>query len=95
MIPNAEECTLLVLTRKVEEVVHLVLDLETLALLARQIRETGEPVILTVKVVDTHATRARLGFEAPTCVKILREEVNPSAFNETTRHDTSNIPNGG
>lgn len=46
------------------------------------------PVIgLKIKLIKTSGNRARIGFEAPPVVKILREKLVPTGINNATSID--------
>ena len=64
---------MLVLSRKKDEQVFGLLDRETLEELLRTCPEEGHQI--GVAVVEIRGDKVRLGFEAPKCVPVHREEV--------------------
>lgn len=75
---------MLVLSRKVEESVSLTITEEGLTELLCEARSTGAPVLLCqVKVVQLRGPVVRLGFEAPSIVHVLRDEIRSAEDHPT------------
>lgn len=66
---------MLVVTRKPNQGIKIVLDEQTLQQLLHRVQTTNEPAIIDCTVVGTRGVATRLGFEAPKAVRIVRSEL--------------------
>lgn len=63
---------MLILTRKTDEAAALIFDRDTLQTLLANCPADGHRI--EVKIVGVDGTRARVGFNAPKCVAIVRDD---------------------
>jgi len=66
---------MLILSRRVDQSIHHILDEATLKSLLAEVQQTGEPAIITSTVAKIKGSVVRIGTNAPGCVRIVRAEL--------------------
>ena len=66
---------MLVLSRRVDQSIHHILDEAALKSLLVKVQQTGEPAIITSTLLRIKGSVIRVGTNAPDCVRIVRAEL--------------------
>lgn len=66
---------MLVLSRRPDEVVRIVLSKEDLEELLEKVKRENKPAELGIKIVRISPSMVRLGFDADPCFRIVRDEL--------------------